>query len=416
MTSALLDPDLAPQGSHKIDWAATWSPVLNRVRERFRDEEVVKGRRMGVILPLEPKTAYLAQVLAEAGAEVALACPAAFTKDDVAAALADRGVEVFARSDASPEQERHFYAQVLARRPEVVIDDRAELIRMAHTSHRHALEELRGATELTTSGVTALRAMEREGVLAVPCIAANDANCKHYYDNRYGSGQSVLQAIQDATNLLLAGKEVLVVGYGWVGRGIASRARGKGARVTIAEVDPFAALEAYNDGFEVAAVAQACRRANLVITATGCREALGQEQIELLGDGTLLANAGGVDDEFDMDKLRARALEERRVRPHVAEFLLDEDHSIFVIGDGKVVNLSAGEGHPVEIMDLSFSVQALGARHLLLHAEEMEPGVHLLPGEIDDQIARDKLASLGLEIDRLSGEQQRFLSGWEAPQ
>lgn len=415
MASVVLDPGLAHDGLRKIAWAETWSPVLRRVGERFSSEGTVRGRRVGVILPLEPKTAYLAVMLAEAGARVALSCPAFLVKDDVAAGVAESGVEVFARSDATEEQERELYAEVLARRPEVLIDDRAEFIRMAHTTHRGVLADLLGATELTTSGVTALRAMARQGLLEIPCVAANDAKCKYYYDNRYGSGQSVLQAIQDVTNLLLAGKEVLVVGYGWVGKGVARRARGKGARVVVAEVDPFAALEAFNDGFEVAPVGRACRTADLVITATGCREALALEHVEELKDGALLANAGGVDDEFSMPKLRMRALEERAVRPHVSELILEEHRSIFVIGDGRVVNLSAGEGHPVEIMDLSFSVQALAAGHLLRHGGQMEPGVHLLPPEIDEEIARHKLASLGLEIDELSPEQRAFLEGWEVP-
>lgn len=411
----VLHPSLAPEGHRRIEWARHWSPVLGRIRERFLAEGVVRHRAIGVILPLEPKTAYLAVMLAEAGARVALACPAALCKDEVAAAVAERGVEVFARSDASPEDERRFYARVLEAGPEVLVDDRAELIRTAHTTHRESLPGLLGAAELTTSGVTALRAMARQGVLEIPCIAANDARCKHYYDNRYGSGQSVLQAIQDATNLLLAGRNAVVVGYGWVGKGVAMRARGAGARVTVAEVDPFAALEACNDGFEVASLARACPTAELVITCTGTRRALALEHIEALPDGALLANAGGIDDELDMEGLRARAREVRPARRHVDEYVLEDDRSVFVIGDGRVVNLSAGEGHPVEIMDLSFSVQALAVGYLLAHHAELEPGVHLLPPEIDEQIARDKLASLGLEVDALTGEQRAFLEGWEAP-
>ena len=416
MGSIIRDPDLAPLGSRKIDWAATWSPVLNRVRGSLADDGSMKGRRVGVILPLEPKTAYLAVMLAEAGAEVALACPAPLVKDDVAAGLVERGVEVFARSDASPEDERRFFSEVLARRPEVLVDDRAELIRMAHTTHPQALDELRGATEQTTSGVRELRAMAREGALRIPCIAGNDARSKYLFDNRYGSGQSVVQGLLDATNLLMAGKVVVVAGYGWVGKGIARRARGMGGRVVVAEVDPFAALEAHHDAFDVEPLLEACERADFVVTATGTRHALGLEHVERLRDGAIVANAGGIDDEVDMEGLRRRATEIRDARPpHVVEYVLAPGRSIFVVGGGRVVNLSASEGHPVEIMDLSFSVQALAARHLLLHGEGLGPGLHPLPPEIDEEIAREKLQALGIAIDRHTAEQEAFLSGWEPP-
>jgi adenosylhomocysteinase len=415
MVATIKEPQLAGGGQRKIEWAASRAPVLNRVRDRLQQAATMRGRRVGIILPLEPKTAYLAVMLAEVGAEVALACPGALVQDDVAAAVAARGVEVFARSDSTHEQERDYYAQVLKRRPEVIIDDRAELIRMAHSTNREALSDLRGASEETTSGVLAMRAMEHDGSLRIPCIAANDAKCKYLFDNRYGSGQSALQAVMDSTNLLLAGKLLLVVGYGWVGKGIARRARGLGARLIISEVDPVAALEAYHDGFTIAPVREACAVADIVITASGCRDSLPLDAIERLKDGALLANAGGIDDEFDMGRLRARALAERSVRPHVVEYRLGPDQSVFVIGDGKVVNLTAGEGHPVEIMDLTFGVQALAAAYLLEHAGEMKPGVHLLPAAIDDQVARMKLDALGVSIDRLTAEQERFLTSWEVP-
>jgi adenosylhomocysteinase len=273
---------------------------------------------------------------------------------------------------------------------------------------------LRGASEQTTSGVVALRAMEADGTLRVPCIAANDARCKFLFDNRYGSGQSAVNAILDATNLLMAGKRFVCVCYGWVGKGIARRARGMGARVTVCEVDPFAALEAFHDGFDVAPVRDACETAEIVVTATGVREAVGLDAIEALPDGAILANAGGIDDEFSVPKLRQRARAVRDSREHVDEYVLDEGRSVFVVGGGVVVNLSAGEGHPAEIMDLTFSVQALSARHLLLHGLELEPRVHQLPAEIDEEVARMKLAALGLRIDSLSPDQRAFLQAWEA--
>ena len=412
--SVISDPALAPAGERKIAWASSWMPVLNRVRDRLKEEGVMEGRRLAVILPVEPKTAYLAASLAEAGAEVAVSFPGVMVHDDVAAGLAARGVEVFARRGSTHEEELGFFDEVLARRPEVVIDDRADVIRLAHTSHPEALETLLGASEETTTGVHALRAMEADGTLKVPCIAANDARCKYLFDNRYGSGQSTVQAVLDNTNLLLAGRRLVVAGYGWVGKGVARRARGMGAQVIVSEVDPFAALEAYHDGYDVMPLDEACEIADVVMTATGVRRALPLSAIERLKDGALLANTGAVDDEFDVAELRERALETRIVRPNVEEFKLDEGRSVFVVGAGVVVNLSAGEGHPVEIMDLTFSVQALSARHLLLNAAEMTPGVHPLPAEIDEAIARDKLDALGIRIDRLSEEQRAFLAAWEA--
>lgn len=414
IVAPIRDASLAAAGTRKIVWASQWMPVLDRVRDELVGDGSVRGRRIAVILPVEPKTACLAAALANAGAEVVVAFPGAMVQDDVAAALAARGVAVFARSDSTHDQELQFFEEVLARRPEVVVDDRADVVRMAHSTHPEALEHLLGASEETTSGVVALRAMEADGTLRVPCIAANDARCKYLFDNRYGSGQSTLAALLDATNLLLAGKTLLVVGYGWVGKGIARRARGLRARVVVADVDPFAALEAYHDGFEVMPVTEACEQADFVMTATGCRDALGPQAFDRLRDGAVLANAGAVDDEFDLEKLRARTLDEREVRPNVVEFRLD-GRSIFVVGDGKCVNLTAGEGHGIEIMDLSFAVQALAARHLLRHARELPPRVHPLPCEIDERIAKMKLDALGIRIDRLTPEQEAFLASWEVP-
>jgi adenosylhomocysteinase len=407
-------PSPAAVGERKIAWAERWMPVTRRACHELLGEESVRGRRIAVILPLEPKTAYLAAALAEAGAEVSLAFQGSMVHDDVAAGLAARGVAVFARRGSTREEELGFFERVLERRPEVVIDDRADVVRLAHTTHREALVDLLGACEQTTSGVAALRAMEADGTLSVPVLAANDARCKHLFDNRYGSGQSTLAAVLDATNLLLAGKTLVVVGYGWVGKGIARRGRGLNARVVVCEVDPLAALEAYHDGFEVLPVGEACEVADVVLTATGCRDAVPPESIERLRDGAILANAGGIDDEFGVAALRDRALEVREARPpHVREYVLERGRSIFVVGDGVVVNLSAGEGHGVEIIDLSFGVQVLCARHVLLHGRELSPGVHAPPPEIDEQVARWKLEALGVRIDRLTPAQEAFLRGWE---
>jgi adenosylhomocysteinase len=410
----LSETNLAVVGERKIAWAERWMPVTRRACHELFGDGILQGRRIAVILPLEPKTAAFASMLAEAGADVSLAFQGSMVHDDVAAALAARGVAVFARRGSSREEELAFFDSVLERRPEVVLDDRADVVRLAHTTHREVLDDLLGACEQTTSGVTTLRAMEADGTLEIPVVAANDARCKHLFDNRYGSGQSAVAAVLDATNLLLAGKTVVVVGYGLVGKGIARRARGLNARVVVCEVEPFAALEAYHDGFDVMPIREACVNADVVLTATGCRDAVPLSAIEELPDGAILANAGGIDDEFDVAALRERAVDVRDARPpHVREYVLEEDQSVFVVGDGVVVNLSAGEGHGVEIIDLSFGVQALAARHVLLHGAELEPGVHLLPAEIDQQLARWKLEALGLTIDRLTPEQEAFLHAWE---
>jgi adenosylhomocysteinase len=404
----------AAEGERKIRWVAEWMPVLNFVRDRLAAEAVMRGRRLAVILPVEPKTAYLAAILAEAGAEVTVAFQGSMVHDDVAAGLAARGVEVFAKAGSTREEELRFFDEVLARRPEVVIDDRADVVRLAHTTHREALGDLIGASEQTTSGVLQLRAMEADGTLQVPCIAANDARSKLLFDNRYGTGQSAINAVLDRTNLLAADKDVVVVGYGWVGKGIAARTRGLAARVTVCEVEPFAALEAHHDGFDVAPLVEACSTADLVISATGVRGTIGPDAIAALPDGALLANAGAVDDEIDVLHLANTAVETRLAREHVEEFVLPDGRSLFLVGAGVVVNLSAGEGHPVEIMDLTFAVQALSAAYLLEHGRGLEPKVHALPAELDEEVARLKLEALGLRIDTLTPAQAAFLQAWEA--
>ena len=404
----------AAEGERKIRWVAEWMPVLNLVRDRLADEGTLRGRRLAVILPVEPKTAYLAAVLAEAGAEVSVAFQGVMVHDDVAAGLAARGVEVFARAGSTREEELQFFGEVLARRPEVVIDDRADVIRLAHTTHPEVLDDLIGASEETTSGVVQLRAMEADGTLKVPCIAANDARCKYLFDNRYGTGQSAVNAVLDRTNLLAADKDVVVVGYGWVGKGIAARARGLAARVTVCEVEPFAALEAHHDGFDVAPLVEACAAADIVISATGVRQTIGPDAIAALPDGAILANAGAVDDEIDVVHLAETAVETRVAREHVEELVLPDGRTVYLVGAGVVVNLSAAEGHPAEIMDLTFAVQALSGAYLLRHGPELEPRVHALPAEIDEEIARMKLEALGLRIDTLTAAQQAFLHAWEA--
>ena len=415
--SSIKDPTLAAEGHRKIEWAARHSPVLNTIREKYLKDGSFEGLGVGVALPIEAKTAYLTVVLAEAGADVAVAAPGPyFVQDDVAAALAERGVTVYASSQNPPEEADRELERVLGRaldgKPAVLIDDRAGLVRLAHTTRRNLLEGLRGASEETTSGVAKFRAMELEGVLEFPVIAANDARCKYLFDNRYGTGQSALTAIMQNTNLMVGGKRIVVLGYGWCGKGIARYAAGLGARVTVCEVDPVRGLEAYADGFDVLPAMEAAEIGEVFITATGSRDVLGPPHFERMRDGAILANAGAVDEEIDTVGLAESASEAREVRRNVQEFVLTDGRKLYLVGHGMVVNLTAGDGHPVEIMDLTFAIQALCAYRLANDYESMEPAVHLLPKEIDDEVARVKLNVVGMGVDALTPEQEEFLRGW----
>jgi len=416
--SVVRDPSLAPDGHRKIDWAAGHSPVLNIVRDKYLKDGTFDGLGVGVALPIEAKTAYLTVTLAEAGAEVAVASPGPFlVQDDVAAALAERGVTVYASSENDPDDADRELELVLDRaageREAVFIDDRAGLVRLAHTTRRNLLGHIRGASEETTSGVAKFRAMEREGVLEFPVIAANDARCKYLFDNRYGTGQSTLTAIMQSTNLMVGGKRVVVLGYGWCGKGIARYASGLGARVSVCEVDPVRGLEAYADGFDVLPALDAAEMGEVFITATGSRDVLTAAHFERMRDGAILANAGGVDVEIDVDGLTAAATGARdEVRRNVEEFTIADGRRLHLVGRGMVVNLTASDGHPIEIMDLTFAIQALCAYHLANEHASMENTVHLLPREIDDEVAKMKLDAVGMGVDALTPEQEGFLADW----
>jgi adenosylhomocysteinase len=415
--SIVRDPSLAPDGHRKIDWAARHSPVLNIVRDTYLRDGIFEGLGVGVALPIEAKTAYLTVVLAEAGADVAVASPGPFfVQDDVAAALAERGVTVYASSESPPEDADRELERVLDRsldgKEAVLIDDRAGLVRLAHTTRRNLLEGIRGASEETTSGVAKFRAMEAEGMLEFPVIAANDARCKHLFDNRYGTGQSTLTAIMQNTNLMVGGKRLVILGYGWCGKGIARYAAGLGARVTVCEVDPVRGLEAYADGFDVLPALEAARIGEVFITATGSRDVLASTHFERMRDGAILANAGGVDVEIDVEGLASTASEIREVRHNVEEFTMADGRRLHLVGRGMVVNLTAADGHPVEIMDLTFAIQALCAHHLANYHGSMQKQVHLLPKEIDDEVARIKMDAVGMGVDSLTPEQEEFLANW----
>jgi adenosylhomocysteinase len=415
--SVVKDPALAPDGHRKIDWAAEHSPVLNTVRDKFLNDGTFDGLGVGVALPIEAKTAYLTVVLAEAGADVAVASPGPyFVQDDVAAALAERGVTVFASSDNAPEDAERELERVIDRvtdgKDAVLIDDRAGLARLAHTTRRNLLGRIRGVSEETTSGVAKFRAMEREGILEFPAIAANDARCKYLFDNRYGTGQSTLTAIMQNTNLMIGGKRLVVLGYGWCGKGIARYASGLGARVSVCEVDPVRGLEAYADGFDVLPAIEAAEAGEIFVTATGSSDVLTQQHFERMRDGAILANAGAVDVEIDVDGLRVEARGTREVRRNVEEFTTADGRRLYLVGRGMVVNLTAGDGHPIEIMDLTFAIQALCAYRLANEHASMGNRVHLLPAEIDDEVARTKLDTVGMGVDALTPEQEKFLTAW----
>jgi adenosylhomocysteinase len=375
------------------------------------------GLGVGVALPIEAKTAYLTVVLAEAGADVAVASPGPFfIQDDVAAALAERGVTVYASSENDPEEADRELERVIDRvandKEAVLIDDRAGLVRLAHTTRRNLLGHIRGASEETTSGVAKFRAMEREGVLEFPVIAANDARCKYLFDNRYGTGQSTLTAIMQNTNLMIGGKRVVVFGYGWCGKGIARYAAGLGARVSVCEVDPVRGLEAYADGFDVLPAVEAAEMGEVFITATGSTDVLTPAHFERMQDAAILANAGGVDVEIDVEGLTEAATGVREVRQNVEEFTTEDGRRLYLVGRGMVVNLTAGDGHPVEIMDLTFAIQALCAHRLANEHASMGNKVHLLPKEIDGEVATTKLDAVGMGVDALTPEQEEFLAGW----
>ena len=390
--SRIADPSLAPAGEQRIAWVARHSPVLNGLARARLADGALRGKRVAVVVHLEAKTAHLASLLAEAGAEVVAAgSNPGTTQDAVAAALVARGIEVHATHGASPDE---FVADLLAAadaEPDIVVDDGAELTGRIVSSRPALVERLRGVTEETTTGVARLRALEAAGRLPFPAIAANDASCKHLYDNRYGTGQTTIEAILRLTNLLAAGKELCVVGYGWVGRGVARYAAGNGARVTVVEIDPVKALEAYMDGHRVAGP-EGFADADVVVTATGGVAALGREALALLKDGAVLANAGHDDREIDVEALGPG----EEVRPGVTRHDLGGGRHVYLLVQGRLVNIAGGDGHPVEIMDLSFSVQALAAH--LLASVELPPGVQPFPEELDREIARTKLDSLGVTL------------------
>jgi adenosylhomocysteinase len=411
--SMIKDPALAPEGHRKIDWVAQHSPVLNAISKDQLADGALRGRKISMTIHLEAKTAYLALLLARAGADVTVAGSNPLsTQDDVCAALVERGVRVFATHDPSDEEFERYLHRILETGPEIVIDDGAELVGRLVEHHPDLVGNVIGASEETTTGILKLKAMEEEGVLSFPVLAANDARMKHLFDNRYGTGHSSLVALLSNTNLFISGKAVVVMGFGWVSRGLAKYADGLGARVIVCEPDPIKLLEAYAEGYEVMNSVKAAEMGDVFLTGTGNLKVLAREHFERMKDGVLLANAGHYDHEFDLVALKKMAAEVREVRKNVTEYELPDGRRLHVLARGRLINIAAADGHPVEIMDLTFAVQALAAHYLVKNAAGMEPGLHTIPAEIDDLVALAKLASLGVEPEKLTEEQISYQKSW----
>lgn len=415
MRSRIRDPRLADKGMLQIEWAEMHMPVVSKfIRKDFASARPLEGVKVGAVLHVTKETAALVRTLVKAGATVRLAASNPLsTQDEVAAALAGHeGVEVCAWRGMSSEEYFSCIKWVAGWSPNVVVDDGGDLHVTLHEEYPEVANTIWGGTEETTTGVIRLHAMERQGILKYPAIAVNDAHTKTMFDNRYGTGQSSIDGILRATNILLAGKVVVVAGYGWVGRGIALRARGMGARVIVTEVDPIRALEAAMDGYQVMPLREAARLGDIFITATGNKKVIRREHIELMKDGAILANAGHFNVEIWVPDLEELAVEKRKIRNYLEEYRLRDGRRIYLLAEGRLVNLVAAEGHPSEVMDMSFANQALTIRYIVENRGKLKPRVYRVPREIDVEVARLKLKAMGIEIDVLTEEQKEYLQSW----
>ena len=413
--SIVKDEALAESGRRKIRWVRDFMPALGGIEARFERERPFAGLRIAVSVHLEAKTANLGYVLQKGGAQVYLTGSNPLsTQDDVAAGLASMGVETFGIHGASAEEYEGHLVETLKCRPHLIVDDGGDLVHLLGDKCAALGEHLIGGCEETTTGILRLKAREREGILPCPMMAVNDAKAKHYYDNKYGTGQSVWDAIMHTTNLIVAGKTVVVAGYGWCGKGVAMRAKGMGADVIVTEVDPFKALDATMNGFRVMPMAEAAQYGDVFVTVTGCRDVITPAHFAVMKHNALLSNAGHFDCEVDVAGLAALAVKREARRENIVGYTLPDGRVLNVIGEGRLVNLAAGNGHPAEIMDMSFAVQALALEWLVKHRAQLEKKVYQVPGEIDDEIGRVKLAAMGLAIDALTPEQEAYLSGWKA--
>jgi adenosylhomocysteinase len=410
------DISLASQGKQRIQWAGREMPVLRQIQDRFAQEKPLAGIRVSACCHVTTETAHLAIALKNGGADaVLIASNPLSTQDDVAASLvADYGIPVFAfKGEDSATFHRHVET-ALDHRPNIIIDDGSDVVATLVQTRQHQLSDIIGTTEETTTGIVRLKAMFKDGVLSFPAMNVNDADTKHFFDNRYGTGQSTLDGIIRATNVLLAGKTIVVAGYGWCGKGTALRARGMGANVIVTEIDPVRAIEAVMDGFRVMPMAQAAPQGDLFITVTGNKHVIRREHFEAMKDGAMVCNSGHFDVEIDLESLGAMATEIKQVRNFTQQYLLTSGKSVIVLGEGRLVNLAAAEGHPSAVMDMSFANQALACEYLVKHKGALAPGLHSIPEAVDKEIARLKLAAMGIEVDSLTPEQEIYINSWTA--
>jgi len=410
--STIKDLNLAPSGERKIRWVEAHMPVLRDIGSDFAREKPFASLKIALSVHLEAKTAYLCRVLEMGGAEMHVTGSNPLsTQDDVAAALAAKGMDVHAVYGCTDEEYQAHLRSVLSVGPNIIIDDGGDLVHLMHTEFTDLIPQVIGGCEETTTGIHRLRIMDRAGTLRFPMIMVNDADCKHLFDNRYGTGQSVWDGIMRTTNLVVAGKYVVVSGYGWCGKGVALRAKGLGAKVIVTEVDPIRALEAVMDGYEVMPMMDAAAIGDIFVSVTGCKDVITLEHCERMKDGAIVSNAGHFNVEIDMEALDRCADEIYKARHNIDAYRLPNGKTIYVIAQGRLVNLAAGDGHPAEIMDMSFAVQAMSAEYLVRTRGQLKPGVVSVPAEIDDNIARRKLKAMGVSIDSLSCSQKEYLNG-----
>lgn len=411
MESMIRDIKLAPSGHDKIAWVKNFMPVLRSIDEEYSKTKPFAGKKVVITMHLEAKTAYLALVFKNAGAEViATGSNPLSTQDDVVAALVEDGVTVYSWYNCTNEEYDMFIDKALDCNPDMIIDDGGDLVARIHNERPELIDRIIGGSEETTTGVIRLKALAEQGKLKFPMIAANDAYCKYLFDNRYGTGQSTWDGIMRTTNLVIAGKTVVIAGYGWCGKGGAMRAKGLGANVVITEVDPIKAIEAVFDGFRVMPMEEAAKIGDIFLTLTGCDNVINEKHFALMKDGAMMANSGHFDVEINKVDLLKNSVSHRSVRKNIEEYVQKDGRKLYLLAEGRLVNLAAGDGHPAEIMDLSFGVQFFSALHILNHHQEMENKVYLMPEEINTKIAQIKLEALGVELDELTEEQKAYLA------
>ncbi|MDO7905415.1 adenosylhomocysteinase [Paenibacillus sp. JX-17] len=413
--SIVRDFSLAPEGHLKIDWVEAHMPVLNRIKKQFEQEQPFKGLKVAICLHLEAKTAYLAKVIQAGGAKVTITGSNPLsTQDDVCAALAEDGVTVLAKYNPDPEEFKALQIKALETQPDLIIDDGGDFVTILASERPDLISTIRGGAEETTTGIIRLKALEKQGELHFPMVAVNDAYCKYLFDNRYGTGQSAFDGIIRTTNLVIAGKTVVVVGYGWCGKGVAMRAKGLGANVIVTEVDPIKAVEAHMDGFHVMPMVEAAKLGDFFIAVTGNKDVITGEHYDVMKDGAILCNAGHFDVEVNKPELAKRSESIRTVRKNIEEYKFRDGRKMYLLAEGRLVNLAAADGHPAEIMDTTFALQALGLKYVNDQYEQLGKKVVNVPYEIDQQVASYKLESLGITIDKLSDEQIAYLDSWKA--